>query len=136
MSIFTDIGPLQWNMQIVDRDGRPTPEFARYFQQLYENTSVTENGKQDADGDLDGLSDLTGTGLVTRIADELYTVRTILGGDNVTVENGNGVSGNITISVTMPTSALVNMIPLVDGAEPPSLVSDGAGQLILIPWTE
>lgn len=37
MTIFSKLGPLNWQVPIVDQDRRPTPEFSRYFAQLFGN---------------------------------------------------------------------------------------------------
>lgn len=49
---------------------------------------------------------------------------TLTAGDNVRITNG---PGSITISAS-------SWFPLVNGAEPPSLISDGAGQLIAVAY--
>jgi len=50
--------------------------------------------------DLAALEGMSGTGLVTRTATNTYTQRTITGTSNqITMTNGNGVSGNPTISL-------------------------------------
>jgi hypothetical protein len=48
--------------------------------------------------DLDTLSGLSATGLVTRTAADTYTGRTLSGGTGVTITNGDGVSGNPTVT--------------------------------------
>lgn len=56
--------------------------------------------KQPLDGDLTAVSNLSGTGIVTRTAANNMTTRTITGtSGQVDVTNGDGVSGNPTISL-------------------------------------
>lgn len=46
------------------------------------------------------------------------------------------ISGSTATPYAIPYSALTTFwIPLVTGAEPVQLVSDGAGQLVLVGWT-
>ena len=51
-------------------------------------------------GDLTSIEGLTGTGILTRTADESWALRTLTGTSaEITVTNGNGVLGNPTISL-------------------------------------
>jgi hypothetical protein len=53
--------------------------------------------------ELDAFAALGATGLVTRTAANTYAARTLTAGDNVSITNGSGVSGNPTIAVpSMP----------------------------------
>lgn len=51
------------------------------------------------DSDLTAVGDLTGTGLIARTATGTASVRTITAGTGVTVTDGDGVSGNPTVSL-------------------------------------
>lgn len=56
--------------------------------------------KQPLDADLTALAGLSGTGLVARTASNTYTQRTVTGTtDQVSVTNGDGVSGNPTLAI-------------------------------------
>lgn len=57
------------------------------------------NGKQAADSDLTALSALATTGLIARTATGSAATRTITAGSDISVSNGDGVSGNPTIAV-------------------------------------
>lgn len=169
---ISQAGPLQWQVPIVDKEGRPTPEFMRWFAMLLGNDNSLDTGKQDHDVDLDALAALTGTGFIVRSGDTTYILRSIAAGTGISITNGNGVSGNPTISSTVTAytdeeardavaAALVAgsnititvndgantitidasggvdslYIPLVDGSEPPVFITDGMGNLMMVPWS-
>jgi hypothetical protein len=54
--------------------------------------------------ELDAVASLSTTGLVTRTATNTFTPRSIAAGSGISVSNGNGVSGNPTITNTGVTS--------------------------------
>lgn len=125
MSIISQVGPLQWQVPIVDREGRPTPEFIRYFTQLFGNTTTLNGTKQDADDDLTALAALSTTGLVTRTGTTSYSTRTITAGTGISVSNGNGVSGNPVISSTIPIGGTFS-VPLLANAMVPRTTNGAA----------
>jgi len=58
------------------------------------------NNKQDLDADLTALAGLSTTGIIARTAANTYELRTITGtANNISVSNGDGVSGNPTLSL-------------------------------------
>jgi hypothetical protein len=127
MSILTQIGPLQWQVPIVDSEGRPTPEFIRYFQQLFGNTTSLNDGKQDSDDDLTALAAQTGTGLIARTGAASYAERTITAGTGITVTNGSGVAGNPTIAAVI---GGVYSIPIIAGALTPNTTNGAVATLL------
>jgi trimeric autotransporter adhesin len=66
----------------------------------YLQTSVASSTYQPLDGDLTALSALAGTGVIVRTAANTATTRTIAAGTGVTLSNGDGVSGNPTVSLS------------------------------------
>lgn len=61
---------------------------------------VTDNTFQPLDSDLTAIAGLESTGIIARTAEGVAAVRTITGTENlITVENGNGVDGNPTITI-------------------------------------
>lgn len=67
------------------------------------NLGLTLNapgGTQGYDAGLASLAALASTGLVVQVAPDVFTTRTILAGDGITVTNGSGVGGNPTIALT------------------------------------
>lgn len=95
MTIYQKLGPLRNEVPIVLPDGRPTPEFMRYFEQLFGNTTTLNEGKQNADSDLDGISNLDTFGYVVRSGDSSYHTRNItVTVGHLTVSDGDGVSAD------------------------------------------
>jgi hypothetical protein len=74
-------------------------------------------GAQPADGDLTGISNLTGTGVVIRTAADTYTTRTVTAGTGISVTNGDGVSGNPTVGLsnvgTAGTYGSASQVPVI-----------------------
>lgn len=52
------------------------------------------------DADLDALAALSGTGIAVRSASNTWVQRSVAAGANISVTNGDGVSGNPTVAVT------------------------------------
>lgn len=89
------------------------------------------NGKQAADSDLTALAALATTGLIARTATGSAATRTITAGSDISVSNGNGVSGN-------PTIAAGTNIPRLNAANAftaKQTVSGAAGELINVSWS-
>lgn len=85
--------------------------------------------KQPLDGDLSAIAGMSATGLVTRSATSTMVPRTITGTANeITVTDGNGVSGNPTIAIaTNPTIGGANITGIPQSGVT-NLVSDLAGK--------
>jgi hypothetical protein len=57
-------------------------------------------GAQPLDADLTAVAALTGTGLLARTATDTWTLRTITAGTGITINNGDGISGNPTVLIS------------------------------------
>lgn len=69
-----------------------------HTQYLLSTTAATTY--QPLDSDLTAVAGLAGTGFITRTGTGTATTRTITAGSNITITNGDGISGNPTIAVT------------------------------------
>lgn len=128
MADINRIPPLQWNLRITNQDGTATPEFIRWWADLFNNTDLLNTGKQDADPDLDAIAGLTGTGLVARTADDSYAVRevTVTVG-HLSVTNGDGVAGEIELG--LPDSGVLAGI-YGDASNYPIIEVDAQGRVV------
>ena len=123
--MFDKVPPLNWAVQIVDRDGRPSPEFIRWFNQLFANTDELDQTKQEHDADLDALAALSGTGFVARTGDGAIAARTFIAGPGITITNPDGVAGAPEFSASGG-----GVLPLVDGSIPPVFIQNPDGSLV------
>ena len=87
--------------------------------------SVSFNGSADVtisttynDADITALAAMSGTGLVARTADNTYAQRSIsaTASSGVSITNGDGVSGNITINVASSANNAANNLVLRDAS--------------------
>lgn len=78
-------------------------------------TSTASSTYQPLDGDLTAVAGLAGTGLVARTATNTMAVRTITAGTGISMSNGDGVSGNPTVTNSdTGTSAVSTHVGLSD----------------------
>ena len=87
--------------------------------------TVSFNGSQNvsiatsySDADITALAAMSGTGLVTRTANNTYAQRSVTAtsSSGITVTNGDGVSGNITINVASTANNSANNLVLRDAS--------------------
>lgn len=91
------------------------------------------NGYQPADSDLTALSALTTTGVAARTGAGTWATRTITGTVNrVTVTNGNGVSGNPTLS--LPQDIHASAVPVFAGVRLPVAAKTADYTLTAADW--
>ncbi len=76
--------------------------------------------------DIKTVTALDGQVPIGATSDGAVQLATLTAGTGVTITSG-------THSITIATTGFGSLIPLVTGAEPPVLVSDGDGHLILVP---
>lgn len=70
-------------------------------------TQSALNAKQDLDADLTAVAGLTTSGLITRTGAGTATTRTVAAGTGISIANGDGVSGNPTVTNSDTGSAAV-----------------------------
>ena len=118
------ITPLDWRTPIVNPDGTPSLQFIRLWQQLFGKTDtafVRASLAIDFNSEAERIRDVIGD--------------TLVAGPNIIITVDDD-SDTITIESTGGGGSVDSLyIPLVDGAEPPTLISDGAGLLVMIPWS-
>ncbi len=66
-------------------------------------------------GDLQGLENLSGTGIAVRTGTSTWANRTLVAGSGITLTNADGVAGNITIASTGGSGTVTNSTSLVSG---------------------
>lgn len=77
---------------------------------------------QTLDTDLTAVGDLTGAGLLARTGNGTAAVRSIAAGTGVTVTNGDGVSGNPTVSLDADLTVIAGLTPTDNGV----IIGDGS----------
>jgi hypothetical protein len=104
------------------------------FGQTLVNTYVTHTGNLTVDhlvlgnggGDIKSIAAHDGEVPIGSTADGTVVASTLTAGAGIAITNAAH-------SITIRATGAASLIPLVTGAEPPVLVSDGAGHLILVP---
>jgi hypothetical protein len=81
----------------------------------YLQTSVATSTYQPINGDLTAVAALATTGFITRTATNTVTTRTITAGTGVSLSNGDGISGNPTVTNTdLGSTAVTTHVSLAD----------------------
>lgn len=105
------VSPLDIREPIVDSEtGAPSLQFIRLWQQLFLNekgTFTIAAAAQPGDNDLTAISNLTGTGIAARTADDTWALRTLTApSTGITITNPAGVAGNPTFVLANDLAAL------------------------------
>lgn len=90
------------------------------------------SGVQAYDADLDGLAAVAATGMIARTAAGTFAARTLTAGNSVSIADGDGVSGNPTISVAGATQYAVQV---GSSAGALSSISVGSDNTVLVGTT-
>lgn len=82
-------------------DGSVTNTEFQYLANVTSDIQSQLNNKQPLDSDLTALGQVSSTGILTRTASNTFATRTVTAGTGISVDNGDGVSGNPTINSTI-----------------------------------
>lgn len=108
------------------------PSFNGTNGKLLQDSGFNSSSFQVADSDLTAIAALAANGLIARTATGAMAVRTLIGGGGITVTNGDGVSGNPTLSVAQKKTLNIPagaMIPSASGGcASLALIASGANQ--------
>lgn len=103
---ITDLWAAPFWENIPDKPSTFTPGVHTHLIADVSNLQTTLNGKQPLDADLTAIAALSSTGIPVRTASNTWTQRSIaISGNGIAISNGNGVSGNPTLSLSIGTGA-------------------------------
>ena len=144
MPIYAHDLKLNVGEKIVDPNGATNSRFKLLWQRLVGNGGYLNDVKFDSSRQIIAGDGLTGGGDLTEdrtlaidLPAEAERIRDVMGaalvaGANITI-TVNDPGDTITIASTGGGSG-GSWIPLVDGSEPPTFITDGMGQLVLVAY--
>lgn len=98
----------------------------------YKTISIADISSASIPSDLQAIADLTGSGGLHRVSNDVWALRTITAGDGIEITNGNGVSGNPTIALDADSSAAIALaLTAVQPGSPSAVPAGGTtGQVL------
>jgi hypothetical protein len=115
-------------------DGSVSSTEFQYLNSVTSNVQDQLDGKQPLDSDLTAIAALSSTGIIVRTGSGSVATRSISAGAGISVTNGDGVAGNITIANTVTLSTFKATWSTADGTSKVVAHNLGSNDIMVQIW--